>query len=584
MRRLSGLFLRTRKKSILSRPAKSWSLGYFGEKVFGRAASYFQNSPDQIKLQQVIGAKPKGGNVPPDDVQERGLRQQLVERPHDFDLTYRLVASLYRLGRPLIPDQNNESLDPDVDVDHESLQLLQFGEDYASKGDTFGLYASLWQVVARNPRSPRGWAEFARAFADRADWENCRLTLSGLLAFNKKCQDTVVADLIVQALGTLAEHKELGDLAWRQWLQKNTEHKTIPGAVQLLLRAGDAADAAAISPKSIDRYPERADAWLSAAKVEFEFDRLENCYDFLRRALKLDSRFVLQALIRDFSSQFSSTVKELGKEDELADWLSSLSGSDDINLIPPLPNPESLRATRRQRSIAIDRGLPSALLITQPKSGSVSVGNIFSSGFQLPTALYSIVRVRVVASWLQNFLLGGASYVTHLQPTDRNIELLHGGGAKNVIVHVRDPRQQIISLIHHHRRYPEQLRRSNRGKFVRDDEEAIFRFMMDETFIPNTIGWIDSWYKARSKLNLKFTTFEEFVRDRSRFTERIIAFYGGDARYFDPVNAFTEHPGIDYHKRLGSIDEWRQVLNRKQIDEVNRAIPNHFWSAFGWTP
>lgn len=581
MKGLVGLFRAVTKK-LAWRQVKVPTRKSQDSSEIESAETEYRNNPDAIRsVQRFVTAILDRSGALPDGLQERALRLQLNENPHDFDLTYSLIALLCRLGRPPIPDQIGAMPAQGAYADKELINLLQLADQYACKGDTFGVYAALWQIVVRFPGNVRGWAEFSRAFANRAEWGHCRLALRRVFA---QRGDITTVDVSLQALGTLAESKELGDLPWREWVRANVECETTPGAVQLWFRAGDPARAATLSPKIIDRHPQRADAWLSAAKVEFEFDRLENCYDFLRRALKLDSRFVLQALIRDFSSQFSSTVKELGKEDELADWLSGLSGSDDINLIPPLPNPESLRATRRQRSIAIDRGLPSALLITQPKSGSVSVGNIFSSGFQLPTALYSIVRVRVVASWLQNFLLGGASYVTHLQPTDRNIELLHGGGAKNVIVHVRDPRQQIISLIHHHRRYPDQLRRSNREKFVRDDEEAIFRFMMDETFIPNTIRWIDSWYKARSKLNLKFTTFEEFVRDRSRFTERIIAFYGGDARYFDPANAFTEHPGIDYHKRLGSIDEWQQVLNRKQIDEVNRAIPNHFWSAFGWTP
>jgi hypothetical protein len=512
---------------------------------------------------------------------ERALRLQLEEKPHDFDLTYRLVVSLYRRGRPPVPDQNDKMPACDADVDKESIHLLQLADDYAIKGDTFGVYAALWQIVVRFPRSVRGWAEFARAFANRAEWEHCRLALRRVFA--QPC-DTMTVDVSLQALGTLAESKELGDLPWRDWLQANVECETMPGAVQLWLRAGDAARAATISTKSIDRHAQRADTWLSAAKVEFEFDRLSNCYEFLCRALKLDPRGTLQALIRDFSSQFAGTVHNLGKEDELADWIADLSGHDDINLIPPRPTPESLHATRNLRATAIARGLPSALLITQAKSASVSVGNIFSSGFELPTALYSLVNVRVVASWLDNFLLGGASYVTHLRPTERNIDLLRRGKAKNIIVHVRDPRQQIISWLNHYRRYPEQLGKSDRGKLTQGDERAIFSYVMDEIFVPNMIGWIDGWYKARKTLGLNFSTFEEFVRDRRKFTERLIAIYGGDTRYFNAANALTDHAGIDYHKRLGLIDEWRTVLNRKQIDEINRLMPSHFWSAFGWTP
>ena len=42
--------------------------------------------------------------------------------------------------------------------------------------------------------------------------------------------------------------------------------------------------------------------------------------------------------------------------------------------------------------------------------------------------LYSLVTIRVVAPWLEDYLRGGASYVTHLRPTERNIDMLAAGG------------------------------------------------------------------------------------------------------------------------------------------------------------
>src|SRR4029078_9166249 len=124
------------------------------------------------------------------------------ENPHDFDLTYSLVVLLCRLGRPPVPDQNDKMLKPDADVDEEFIHLLQRADDYAVKGDTFGVYAALWQIVVRFPRNVRGWAEFGRAFANRAEWEHCRLALRRVFA--QRC-DTTTVDVSLQALGTLAE-------------------------------------------------------------------------------------------------------------------------------------------------------------------------------------------------------------------------------------------------------------------------------------------------------------------------------------------------------------------------------------------
>ena len=63
----------------------------------------------------------------------------------------------------------------------------------------------------------------------------------------------------------------------------------------------------------------------------------------------------------------------------------------------------------------------------------------------------------MIAPWLAEYLRGGACYTTHLQPTPENIELLAAGGAKPIIVHVRDPRQILVSVLEHRRRYPNQL-------------------------------------------------------------------------------------------------------------------------------
>ena len=64
----------------------------------------------------------------------------------------------------------------------------------------------------------------------------------------------------------------------------------------------------------------------------------------------------------------------------------------------------------------MERGLPSILLAAQGKSASASVGNLFSSGFLLAPAVYSLIDQSIVAPWLADYLRGGACYTTHLNP------------------------------------------------------------------------------------------------------------------------------------------------------------------------
>jgi hypothetical protein len=183
---------------------------------------------------------------------------------------------------------------------------------------------------------------------------------------------------------------------------------------------------------------------------------------------------------------------------------------------------------------------------------------------------------------LQDYLKGGASYVTHLLPSARNIDLLVAGGAPSVIVHVRDPRQWVVAISAHMRQYeksvPPGLRDTTHGGSAETVAFAI------QNSLPAMIEWLNGWVRARQKLNLHFTTFEELVRDKEKFLDRILSLYGGDTRFFNRRKAMEDQPGVDYHRRKGLVDEWKEVLTRKQIEHVNTLIPDEFWNVFGWDP
>jgi hypothetical protein len=137
-------------------------------------------------------------------------------------------------------------------------------------------------------------------------------------------------------------------------------------------------------------------------------------------------------------------------------------------------------------------------------------------------------------------------------------------------------------MIEHVRRYSGQVPPSIRQRAIGDGNNAI-EWAIEE-MLPEVVAWIEGWISAREKLTVNFTTFEEFVADKNRFLDKIIAYYGGDSRYFRRDLAVAEHAGIDYHRRKGQIDEWRAYLTPQQSERVNMAIPNHFWDLFGWQP
>ncbi len=287
---------------------------------------------------------------------------------------------------------------------------------------------------------------------------------------------------------------------------------------------------------------------------------------------------------RYFMTRASGAVGECARltqrAAELAHWLGGLlAGHPDMHVLVDY-DPPLIRRIVDLREANIAKGLPSIAVVTQGKSASVPVANIFNSGFRLPSFAYSLVTEEVIETWARDFARGGACYATHLEPKRRNIERLRKAGIDKVIVHVRDPRQVVLSMVHHVTMYPDQrvaLARSGFGNLPVSDQ---LRLLMDHYF--GRIHWLWGWMEAEAELNILFSTFEDFVRDRTAFIRRYIDYYGGHEEHFSWENATTAHAGVDQHFRLGRVDEWREVLPRKDAQFLTACLPKSIRERFGW--
>jgi hypothetical protein len=92
-------------------------------------------------------------------------------------------------------------------------------------------------------------------------------------------------------------------------------------------------------------------------------------------------------------------------------------------------------------------------------------------------------------------------------------------------------------------------------------------------FYLTRLKWIQGWVSAASELNIMFSTFEEFVRDRETFIESYLEFYGAPRHHFSYEDATRVSEGIDYHYRLGLIDEWRKVFPPDLARDLNELLP-----------
>jgi len=439
------------------------------------------------------------------------------------------------------------------------------------------------RILVEDPGCVRSWATVASAFALRFEWRHCRVAVQKAMDRRSDLKPTS-RKAILTSLSLMAEQSQLGETRWKEWFATlSPEMQACPEAVDLLVQSDDRRASSFLSRMLAEGFDENdANACLVASMGLGREGDFPRAYCYLKQAFELDLPLTLRDVVMRYSAQAARTLGASGEIDVLAAWLAkrSIDGAA-FTTMPPNLTLGSVRYSLKRREKALNQGLPSPIFIAQGKSASVSVANILMAGFGLTTVLYSLVNQRVIAPWLQEYLRGGACYTTHLVPSAENIEVLGAGGAKPIIVHLRDPRQQVISLMEHYRRYANQ-RDLALQTAPADDPEAFDQII--DLRLRGQIEWIGGWVDAEEQLGIKFTTFEEFVTDRARFLERILAYYGGDTRYFDEAAAWSESPSVDYHRRKGDTEEWRTRLSPQQVHKINAAIPAAWWEKFGWRP
>src|SRR5262249_2280529 len=148
-------------------------------------------------------------------------------------------------------------------------------------------YACLWQSVVQHPGSARGWAEYARRFAERHEWADCRIAVARVLGWQSKLERlTVIATLT--ALRLLALNNQLESLCWEGWLQKlPSALQAHPAAACLLLWTQRVERAAALLPRLTPRRRtvtgDDADRWIAAANIAVELEQWQEAGQYWLR-------------------------------------------------------------------------------------------------------------------------------------------------------------------------------------------------------------------------------------------------------------------------------------------------------------
>jgi len=181
----------------------------------------------------------------------------------------------------------------------------------------------------------------------------------------------------------------------------------------------------------------------------------------------------------------------------------------------------------------------------------------------------------------------GNVYVIHCSPSRYNrIEL--SNRLERMVVHVRDPRQAMISwcfFLPHVIRDLDPVHGLHLGvpKQYLDWELASQIDWQIDNYLPLQIDWIVGWVAAGEdpefKTEILFMTHEELKENQRLYFEKLLKFYQIDPSLFD----FPEPLKLGLQNfRKGETDEWRSILSAEQIEKASTRIPEKLYRRFNW--
>jgi hypothetical protein len=237
-------------------------------------------------------------------------------------------------------------------------------------------------------------------------------------------------------------------------------------------------------------------------------------------------------------------------------------------------------------------GVPSMMINTLPKTGSMYVAAKLSKGLNLTVVPLSVQRTslaeHVVETWAKHFSKGGCISQEHIDPTAENIRRLKENGVNRIVVNLRDPRQALLSMVHHVYERFDEIRHVIEPVYPDSYLTMSFNERMDWMighYFPEMMNWIEGWVNVSDRNDPDFivhlTTYEEMHDSESEYFRKILEFYGIDE---SRLAAFPQiRKDGKTHFRCGKKDEWRDVFSRRNKEDVQQMIPGRLAERFGWT-
>ena len=213
---------------------------------------------------------------------------------------------------------------------------------------------------------------------------------------------------------------------------------------------------------------------------------------------------------------------------------------------------QSLRLYEHQ-SVAAARRMPSILVASLPRSGSVSLTQTLAVALDAPTMRISAGHLPdyvLIRSWLNPFSRGGAVAHDHFGATPFNLSVLREAGWRDVFVLVRDPRASAASIAQH-----------ERSAMAYSSSAENLESWIVETALTQCIPWVQAWLDARteSALRLHWIKYSDSTGDMAGTARRIFGILRAD---YPALDELAETPIAEKTGNFlrGDDDAWRSMV------------------------
>lgn len=238
--------------------------------------------------------------------------------------------------------------------------------------------------------------------------------------------------------------------------------------------------------------------------------------------------------------------------------------------------------------------IPPFVFVGFPRSGSVFVYTSLVRGLRIPGfgGIHggAFPDFTLAQEGLNVLLAGRGTAHTHLRGSKTNLlELYDRYNLQKMLVHVRDPRQALLSWHDFMPKIagemdPVQSKHYDLpADYLQKTSEAQLDWLIDN-WLSVLVTWLDEWKCAAESeefgTEIYFSKFEDMRADQHLFFKGILDFFEIDEDLFDPPSAPSGQGDRNFRK--GELESWKSVLSPDQYERVRQIVSDDLLSYFGW--